>query len=468
MSQSAFPRRDFLKTGTAVAATAALPYWWTPSLRADETSPSERPVIGSIGLGGRGRTVMGNAMNFGSVAAVCDLDSGRLGKTREDVEGRQKGATVEGVADYRKILDRSDIDIVTIGTTDHWHTKIAVEALKAGKDVYCEKPLTLTIEEGTLIEKALAETGRVFQVGTQQRSEMGQRFLEAIAIVRAGRIGEVKRVTCTIGSVRDSGPIPAVEAPAELNWEKWLGQAPLTEFRLKEQFRQTDKGPKKTRPLTNGHYEFRWWYEYSGGKMTDWGAHHVDIAQWLIDQNGPGQGPTRLEPLEAVHAVDLDDHGQPLQNDRYNAALKFRVKADFPNGVEMLIHSNGRNGILVEGTEGRIFVNRGSISGQAVDELKTNPLPEGAIADVYGGTNPADYGKSPHMANFIECVKTRSKPVSDVWTHNRAINTCHLANIAVRLNRTIQWDAEQGRVVGDEVADSMRSRERRAGYEIEV
>ena len=380
--------------------------------------------------------------------AVCDVDSSRANGAKEKVKGIQdkKGAgrDIAVYGDYRKVLDRKDIEVVTIVTPDHWHSKIAIEAMQAGKDVYCEKPLTLTIDEGKQIIKTLEATGRVFQVGTQQRSEMDQRFLKAVAMVRDGRIGKIRHVTCSIGGAPKSGPLEKTSPPPELNWEMWLGQAPLVDYITKR-----------------CHYEFRWWYEYSGGKMTDWGAHHVDIAQWAIGMDN--SGPTSVEGT-ATHPVPFEN-GYPTVDNEYNTATEFSITCQFPNGVELTIQPGGdkENGIVFEGTEGQFFVSRGSMKGEAVDALKSKPLPEDLITKLYKGKQPGD-----HMGNFMECVKTREQPISDVHTHHRAITTCHLANIAIRLGRKLQWDPEAQTIVGDADAQKWLARDQRKGYEIVV
>ncbi len=453
-------RRDFLKTTTAAAAGAVLPYWFTSaSSRAfGYQSPNERPVLGCIGTGDRWKQVVPGAMEFADCVAVCDVDALHLDEGRDLVKQRQgrKGLdrNVAMYEDYRELLDHPGIDVVTVITPDHWHSKISIEAMRAGKDIYCEKPLTLTVLEGKQIIKVLEETGRVFQVGTQQRSEMGLRFLQAIAMIRDGRIGEVKKAICDIGGSTDSGEIPVADVPRGLNWEMWLGQAPLVDYRFK---------PGGHWGLSRCHYEFRWWYEYSGGKMTDWGAHHVDIAQWAIGQNGDGQGPVSFEGT-AEHPVPFEN-GWPTQNDRYNAATKFDVTVMFPNGVEMHIVSNSAdgNGILFEGTTGRFHVSRDRLKGKPVEDLASSPLPEGAIQAVYGGKEPGN-----HMRNFMDCVKSREKPISDVWSHHRAMTTCHLANIAIRLGRRFEWDPAAQRIVGDDEANKWQTREQRKGYEIDV
>ncbi|QDT34249.1 Gfo/Idh/MocA family protein [Thalassoglobus polymorphus] len=455
-------RRDFLKTGTlAAAAGATMPYWFSTKMTLAEAaakSPNERMTVGSIGTGSRWNAVGPAAYVFADCLAVADVDANHAQAGRKKVQAIHKKAgrptDVDVYEDYQKILERNDIDLVTIVTPDHWHSKIAIEAMQAGKDVYCEKPLTLTIHEGKQIIKVLNETKRVFQVGTQQRTEMGQRFLQAIAMIRDGRIGDVKKVTCNIGGSTGSGPIPVAEVPEGLNWEKWLGQTPLVDFRFKDNGRW---GKSRC------HYEFRWWYEYSGGKMTDWGAHHVDIAQWAIDQQAPDQGPTLIQPISHKHPVPFKN-GMPELDDRYNAATEFDVKVMFGNGVEMHIvnESKDGNGILFEGTKGRFHVSRSAIKGKPFEDLAENPLPDGAIEKVYGGK------PTSHMENFINCVQTREKPISDVWTHHKAMSTCHLANIAIRLDKTLEWDARKEEITNDSSARAMQEREQRKGYEINV
>ena len=448
-------RRDFLKTtSSAAAAAVTAPYFFTGAAGfADDAkaeSKNDRPIVGCIGTGDRWGAVGPQAMKFGDVVAVCDVDRAHAEKGQKVVKDRQ-GRDVEAFEDYRKILERKDIEVVTIVTPDHWHSKIAIEAMQAGKDVYCEKPLTLTIDEGKQILKVQKQTGRVFQVGTQQRSEMELRFLKAIALVKDGRLGTIKTVQCAIGAAPSSGEIPKAPVPSTLNWDLWLGQAPMTDY-LQGEF-----GNNKSYPESRTHYEFRWWYEYSGGKMTDWGAHHIDIAQWLIGMDH--SGPTSVEGT-AEHPVPFKD-GHPTVSNRYNAATKFHVKCMFPNGVELTVRDDTENGILVEGDKGRIFVSRGSLKGKPVEELAENPLPEDAITKLYKGKKPGD-----HMRNFFECIKTREQPISDVETHHRAMSTCHLANIAIRLGRPIKWDPEKEQIVGDDAANSWLRREQRKGYEI--
>jgi predicted dehydrogenase len=469
MSRHSASRRRFLQTTTAAAAAASVPYfaWGSPVLAQDAKTQgkSDRPLLGCIGTGDRWNAVGPQAMRFADCVAVCDVDTHMTDKSKSRAldsnskKGRER--TVEVYEDYRKLLDRKDIEVVTIVTPDHWHSKIAIDAMKAGKDVYCEKPLTLTIDEGKQIIKVLKETGRVFQVGTQQRSEMEaergrfkQQFLTAVALCQAGRLGKIQRVECRIGGAPTSSEIPKAPVPSNLNWDMWLGQAPMTDYLQGEK----GKGNNRSYPESRTHYEFRWWYEYSGGKMTDWGAHHVDIATWAIGMEN--SGPTSVEGVMAVHPVPYKD-GWPTVSNRYNAATKFDVKCLYPNGVELHILSDGENGILITGDKGELFVSRGNLRGTAVDALKDQPLPDDAISKLYKGKKPGN-----HMANFFECIADRTQPISDVPTHHRAMTTCHLANIAIRLGRKLNWNPQTEQIEGDSDANGWLKREQRKGYEV--
>ncbi len=438
-------RRAFLKTTSLAAASATLPYFFSsPKTMADETKAlSDRPLVGCIGNGGMGSGDANAIKKYGEIVALCDVDRSHS----EGLKNRLKIGDKSGFEiyeDYRKVLDRKDIELVTISTPDHWHTKIAIDALRSGKDVYCQKPLTLTIDEGKLLCRVVKETGRVLQVGTQQRSQE-KLFQTAVALVQEGRLGKIKRVTCAIGGSPKGGPFAKATPPANLNWEMWLGQAPLVDYI-----------PQRC------HAEFRWWYEYSGGKLTDWGAHHVDIAQWAIGMDEAG--PSTIEVVSVDHPVPLVK-GMPTLDNSYNAAVTFAVRAMFPNGVEMMIRDKAddlgfANGIMFEGENGKFFVNRGKLTGKVVDDLATNPIPEARMTALRKG-QPVD----SHRGNFIRAARDRSTPMSDVWTHHRALTTCHLANIAMRLGRTLNWDAASEQITGDADANAWQRREQRQGYE---
>ena len=450
-------RRRFMKATAAATAGAIVPYhFWTPKTLAQETkSKNDRITLGVIGAGGMAGGNMRAARDWVDVVAIADVDAGR----RESSNKSMSQGKADLYEDYREILERDDIDVIHVATPDHWHTKPLIEAMYAGKDVYCEKPLTLTIDEGKQIRKVQEETGRVVQVGTQQRSTFNL-FVKAMAIVADGRLGKIKQVQAAIGGAYSSPAIPVADVPKNLNWDRWLGPAPAVDYR--------HLAPKngKGRGNTNCHYEFRWWYEYSGGKLTDWGAHHVDICNWALKLNGQSEGPISIGG-KADHPVEFKD-GFPVQKDRYNTATEFSFNVKYPGGTEMIITSEGRNGVLITGEKGRIFVSRGKLTGAPVEALESNPLPEDAISKVYKGLPMEANERKQHWANFLHCHRNKKEPISDVHTHMQMLNVCHLAGISARLGRDLKWDDKKEMIVGDDEANSFLSRPYRSGYEIET
>ncbi|TWT35396.1 Inositol 2-dehydrogenase [Posidoniimonas corsicana] len=378
---------------------------------------------------------------FGDILAVCDVDDRHSERARNDERiGRGRA---DAYNDYRRVLDRDDIDVVSIVTPDHWHVKVAIEALQSGKHVFCQKPLTLTLEENRLIRQACQTHPELaFVVGTQQRGDK-RRFLRAVNLVRKGLLGEVTKVTCGINGSPTGGPFKVETPPAELDWDRWLGPAPKT-------------GYMKRRC----HYEFRWWYEYSGGKFTDWGAHHIDIALWALGLDQHGSGPTEIDGADAEHPVPFEN-GRPTVNDSYNTSHDFNVVHRFPSGLEMHVTSRGDNGILFEGSKGRLFVNRRRITGRPVEESWDKDLfTQDDLANLYKG-KPHE----GHKANFFRCVREGGLPVSDVFSHVQTMNACHLSSIAARLGRTIRWDPQSEQIMGDDQASAMMSRAPRSGFE---
>ncbi|WP_404308957.1 Gfo/Idh/MocA family protein [Neorhodopirellula lusitana] len=449
--QRAIGRRSVLQ-GLAASAVA-IPYFsWNTRSLAEELEADKTP-IGLIGAGGMGMGNMQSAKSMLNVVAIADADSGRAESANEKLSGG-KADTYE---DYRKVIERDDIKVLHIATPDHWHSKPLIEAMLAGKDVYCEKPLTLTIDEGKLIRKVQKETGRIVQVGTQQRSQFNL-FTKAMAIVNEGRLGKITRVQAAIGAAPTSPELPVAEVPKGLNWDLWLGPAPAVDYR------SLRKGGK--RAMSNCHYEFRWWYEYSGGKLTDWGAHHVDICNWALKLNGQADGPIGIGGT-SEHPVEYVD-GKPQQTDRYNTATAFNFKVDYANGTEMIIRHDTDNGVMIEGEKGRMFVNRGKLVGAPVDALKDNPLPEDAISKVYKSLPMTGNARFGHWANFLHCHREQLEPISDVHSHMEMLNVCHLAGITARLGRDLKWDDTTEQIVGDDEANSMLTRPYREGYEIQM
>lgn len=426
-------RREFIQCAAAAGVTVGLPRVHTSASAIASRSSLERPGIGAIGMRYQGTVIAHKAKAHGDVVAIADVDAEILDKAKTEFGG--KANTFD---DYREMLARDDVDVITIGTPDHWHTKMVIDACRAGKDVYCEKPLTLTIDEGKLLADVVQETGRVVQVGSWQRSD--SRFRLAIEMIRAGRLGKLERVDVVLGKNKTGGPFRPQPAPKHLNWDMWQGQTPALPYI-----------PERC------HYTFRWWYEYSGGQMTDWGAHHIDIAQWGIDSL----------PVEIDGTCKL-----PSVENGYNVAIDFGVKYQYANGVEMTVKDGGRNGVMFTGSEGRIFVNRGTIDGKPVEDLKNSPLPrEQFVAyDFDNLQRPERAGKLEaiinHMGNFFDCIKSRKRPISDVTSQHRSISTCHLGNISMRLGRPLKWNAETELFVNDKEADGWLSREQRSGFEI--
>ncbi len=372
------------------------------------------------------------------------------------------------------MLERNDVQAVTIGTPDHWHVKIAIEAMKAGKDVYCEKPLTLTMQEGDLIKKAVKDSGRVFQAGTQQRSEYYAGFLEAVAIARSGRLGKNLSATAFIGPSRTGGPYKTQVPPQELDWDMWLGQAPKADY-------------------CEHRYgaEFRWWIDYSGGDLTDWGVHNVDIALWAL--GGEQTGILEVEPVEGKCTFPLgrevmceyvlarargEKPPKELPNE-FNVATTFELNLQVPNGHTIKLIAHPSANVYIEGEHGRLRVNRGGIHGKFVEHLKADPQEkawlEEAVAKLYRGKTvrrtPREGGPrkaGPHMTNFFECVKDRSLPISDVYTHVNTMNALHMSNIAMLLGRKVRWDADMNEFYGDDEADDLTARHQREPYTIKA
>ncbi|MCA9084217.1 MAG: Gfo/Idh/MocA family oxidoreductase [Planctomycetaceae bacterium] len=449
-------RRTFLKNSAAGVVAAGAPLFFRRTAHAVQ-SANERKTVASVGVGGsrgrynRGGQIAMQASKLGQTIAVCDVDQRHSREFSAKFDNQLHMYT-----DYREMLEKEKPEIVTIGTPDHWHVPIAIAALKSGADVYCEKPLTLTIDEGVQISKVVKETGRVFQVGTQQRSENDLKFLQAIAMVQLGVIGDDVTAHVAIGGVSKGGPFEATAAPADLDWDMWLGPAPKALY-MDERRRM-----------------FRWFFEYSGGKMTDWGAHHIDIATWALGKQSTGpvkiSGNGQFTPavparFDFVRWMAGDLH---LPN-AFNVATKFDLSLEYADGRKMTVHDTYRsedgktefpNGILFEGSEGRFFVNRGKLTGKPVEDLTEADRKRihDKVVELYGGE------PTGHMSNFFNCVDSRRDPVSDVYSHHRTMTSCHMCNISLMLGRELRWDPVAEEFLGDDQANALRTRPQRPGY----
>ncbi len=437
-SDSVRGRRGFLAaTGGTLFGLSGLSSYLSDLAAAESEKPrwiNERIGFGGIGLRYQGSVDLHTANQFGEVVAVCDVD-----KNVRDQSKASFGSRPASYERYQDLLKNKNVDAVIIGTPDHWHVQIAADALRAGKHVYVEKPLTLTIQEGLFLREVVRETGKVLQVGSWQRSD--SRFRLAVELVRAGRIGKLKKVEVVLGKNKVGGPFEIRKTPSHLNWDLWQGQTPRRPY-IEERC----------------HYTFRWWLEYSGGQMTDWGCHHVDIANWAID---------------SVPVSIAGKSKWPTANDRsYNVPIDFWVSCRFKNDVEMTVADQGRNGVLFHGENGRLFVNRGTIAGKPVEQLKSNPFSRNdfKLYEFDNRRRPERAGKLEsiinHMGNFVDCIAENKSPISDFESQHRSTTICHLGNIALRTNKKIEWDADREAIVGNAQANAMLKRERRKGFEL--
>ena len=444
-------RRRFLQATAAAAAATGLPKWFaeeSAALAADaqaarSDSPNEKPNVLLIGCGGMGRGDAKLASKFGNVVAVCDVDAKRAAEAAYEHPGSKV------YKDFRQALAHPGVDVVVNATPDHWHTLVNVAAMRAGKDVYGEKPLTLTIDEGRRVVKVAQETKRVLQTGSQQRSE--GRFRLACELVRNGRIGKLKHIEVVLPAGRREGPFSPKPVPAGFDWDMWQGQTGPTDY-----------VPERT------HLTFRYWWEYSGGTVTDWGAHHNDIALWALGLDRSGPAEVEGEPL-----VEMIPGG-------FTAHSLYRIQYTYPNGVTHTCSSTTANtwsggeikepedpkdkgrfhGVKFEGSDGWIFVTRGRIDASNPELLKQE-LPAGAER-LYVSDN--------HMGNFFDCVKTRKAPICEPEIGHRSASCCHLGAIAIRTGRKLKWDPQAERFVGDgaDEANKYVAREQRKPWSYET
>jgi predicted dehydrogenase len=434
-------RRSFLKSCSLAAAATGLPVWFlerelVAASDPKKLGPNDRPGIALVGCGGMGKGDAGNASRFGDIVAICDVDASHVEQAAKQFT--KDGKVPAKYNDFRKVMERDDIHAVINGTPDHWHTLVNLAATLAGKDVYGEKPLTLTIDEGKHLIEAVRKQKTVLQTGTQQRSDA--RFRLAVELVRNGRIGKLKEVTVWLPAGLREGPFKTAPVPAGLDWDYWLGQAPKVEYL-----------PQRC------HTYFRYWYDYSGGTMTDWGAHHNDIALWAIGLPGPVE--VEAKPL-----------AQPIPGG-YTAYSEYDVKFTYANGVIENVRTTTadnifggvedpqgqRNGIRFEGSNGWIWVNRGTLKANDPELIKS-PLPENA---------ERVYVSDDHMGNFFGCIRSRKLPICDVEVGHRSACISHLGAIALRVGRRLHWDPAEEKFVGENAKEGNAhvAREMRKPYD---
>jgi predicted dehydrogenase len=465
-------RRGFIQRSLGALAAAGLPDWYARQLlaaqeegAAKKTAPNDRLVMGIVGIGSpqsRSLQVVGESspcVQSGQLTFTlgCDVDAAHRKRATEVMRQRGFKDFEAGTKDFRELVSNKSLDCLLVATPDHWHAQVAIEALKAGKDVYCEKPLTLTVAESLALQKAVKETGRILQTGSQQRTVYRGMFRLAVELVRAGRLGKIKSIECRIGGNPTSGSIPDTPLPDGLDWDFWLGPTAKVPYRKKGK-------------LTNCHYEFRWWYEYSGGKMTDWGAHHLDIAQWALGKDG--SGPIAVEVLKS---------SEPYKGgDGYNCHPSFQVQYTYDGGAKVIAMSGGgnsaiglvdkdgklpnrpvgpdENGVLIQGESGTVFVSRGRLLASDAKVL-SEPLKD----------DPKVYDGRPtnHMQNFVDCVKSRKQPICNATVGGGSVIVCHIGVIALRAGKKLKWDPVAHQF-DDAQANKMLSRPRRDPWQLKV
>lgn len=426
-------RRDFLRqsgqAAVGIGVSSALSSFAAPAIL-KAAAPNEQIRIGCIGVGNQGTGNLGKFLK--DVVAVCEVDSQRLGKAKETVEKGTK-KTCAAYDDYRKLLDDKNVDAVVITTPDHWHALMTVDACAAGKDVYCEKPLSLTVAEGRVMVQAARKHGRIVQTGSQQRSDA--RFRQACELVRNGYIGKVHTIKAGLPGnnypskvevppktyvVADTAP------PPELNFDLWLGPAPLKAYNK-----------------LHVHYNFRFFWDYSGGQLTNFGAHHLDIAQWALgmDDSGP---------------LSIDGKARFQKDGYYEVPEWCNITYKYANGVTILCGQDYKGGVTFEGEKGTLFVDRKVITSTPADIVKAS----------FKASDVRLYASDNHHTNWLECIKSRKAPICDVEIGHRSATVCHLGNIAARLGRTISWDPVKEEITGDPEAAKMLSRPYREPWKL--
>jgi predicted dehydrogenase len=453
-------RRGFLKgVGSGAVAAAVVPGFpaIVPSSVLGAASPGNRINIGAIGTGriSRAHDLPGLwKHDTARVMAVCDLDSRRVEDAIALVNGyytKKTGKPYQGVtgyAQYRELLANKDIDAVVISTPDHWHALIAIDAVRAGKDVYLQKPASLTIAEGRALANAVHQSGRIFQIGSQQRSS--PQFRYAAELVRNGRIGQLKTVYVGLPGDPFGGDETVMPVPPSLNYDMWLGSTqvvPYTEERVHPQ---------------KGYGRPGWLRceQFGAGMITGWGAHHIDSAHWGMDTEYTG-------PVEIWGTAEFPKKGL------WDVHGDFKTEAAYANGVKMIVSGEYPNGIKFEGSEGWIFVSRGNEAVTASDpvaRLKDSRALAASdpkiITSVIGPDEVHLYESKDHHGNWLECVKSRRQPIAPVEVAHRACSACLLHHIAMKANRKLFWDPVKERFRNDDDANALLTRPQRPPYAV--
>ncbi len=428
-------RRDFCKTAGAAALTTSL---FTGNIK----GASDKITVGYIGMGRMGMANLSISMKNPAIqpVAVCDVYQPHLEKA--EALARRDGHQAKGYRDFREILADKSIDVVCISTPEHWHPYMTVEACKAGKDVYVEKPLCVYVEEGQKMVEAARKYKRVVQAGTMQRS--GVHFQKAVEIVKSGELGDITFCrTWQAGLTKQEGwgNPPDSEPPAGLDWDMWLGPAPKRPFNANRWGVRPD-----------AFSTFRYFWDYAGGAMTDWGVHLIDITQWAFDEVMPKSVDAMGSKFYVKDNVETPD-----------TMLVTYMYPDFIGSYEsrtanpMPMHANERYGTSFHGTKGTLIVNRGGyevfLTGERGEQSR--------------GDHTRQQMNEPHWQNFVECIRSRQKPISDIETCYRTSATCILSNLAMRLKMRLDWDDSKQTVLQDAAKPYLKAKYR-APWKLEV
>ncbi len=426
-----FNRRQFLKSVTGVTAGAiAFPYVVSSSAlgKAGSVAASNRIVMGAIGVGSMGTGDMRGFMRKNEVqmVAVCDVDKKNRDKAKKTVDEKYGNSDCGTYLDFRELIGRGDLDAVLLALPDQWHSIPAVAAARAGLDIHAQKPLARTIREGRAICDAVQRYGRVWQTGSQQRSE--RNFHRACELVRNGRIGKIHKVEVGLptGGTSENKPIQPV--PEGLDWDFWLGPAPWVPFR------------------GVCHWDWRWIMDYSGGQLTDWAGHHIDIAHW-------GLGLGRTGPVE------IEGRGVYPKDGIYNVPYEYKFSCKYANGLTMVVANNKQlaQGAKWYGESGKwIYVKRG--------KLEANP--PSVLKEVIGPGEINLYRSRDHKQNFLDCIKSRKETIAPAEIGHRSISVALLGEIAMLTERKLRWDPEKEVFLNDDEANRMLSRPMRSPWHL--
>ena len=457
--RNTMPRRQFIETAVKGAATSVVAVHGFPTVVSasvfGRNAPSNRINVGAIGAGriSRGHDMPGIwKFDSAQITAVCDLDRRRVEDAKRllnEYYSKKTGRDYSGVTgydDYRELLKNRDIDAVVISTPDHWHALIGIHAVEAGKDVYLQKPASLTITEGRALSNAVQRTGRILQIGSQQRSS--PQFRYAAELVRNGRIGQLKTVYVGL-PVDPAGDVePEMPVPHNLNYEMWLGSTPYVYYT-----------EKRVHPQNS--YDRPGWLrceQFGAGMITGWGAHHIDSAHWAMGAEYTG-------PVEVSGAAEFPKSGL------WDVHGKFKTEGLYADGVRMIISDEFPNGIKFEGSKGWVFVSRGDetvTESDPVVKLKDAQALSASdpkiITSIIGPDEIHLYESKDHHGNWLDCVRSRQQPVAPIEVGHRACSTCLVHHIAMKLKRRLFWDPLKERFKNDDEANSMLSRPQRWPY----